>query len=163
MLSKIRTMQDNTSYPLHDLLASHRRTFSEKLRFLIMHHRTKQDVTAAPYSSIKSTEHTETVTTASAQSRADNLLQSESNVRHTYLICNILDIMIDIRAICNMLEITNLTFFYGWDHFHASVCLFLATDKVILLIFMFLYTVNQTDDAHKTPSGHQLSHCIIVL
>lgn len=97
MLSKIRTMQDNTSYPLYDLLASHRRTFSEKLRFLMMHHGTKQDMTAAPYSSIESTEHTEIVTTAwlllnQEPPQADDLLQLESNVSHTYLICNILDI-----------------------------------------------------------------------
>ena len=32
MLSKIKTMLDNTSHPLHDMLVSHRSTFSERLR-----------------------------------------------------------------------------------------------------------------------------------
>ena len=32
MLSKIKTMLDNTSHPLHDMLASHRSTLSERLR-----------------------------------------------------------------------------------------------------------------------------------
>lgn len=54
-------------------------------------------MTAAPYSSIVSTEHTEIVTTAwlllnQQPPQADDLLQLESNVSHTYLICNILDI-----------------------------------------------------------------------
>lgn len=54
-------------------------------------------MTAAPYSSIESTEHTEIVTTAwlllnQQPPQADDLLQLESNVSHTYLICNILDI-----------------------------------------------------------------------
>lgn len=32
MLSRIRTMLDNTSNPLHDMLANHRSTLSERLR-----------------------------------------------------------------------------------------------------------------------------------
>uniref|UniRef100_A0AAX7SJH0 Reverse transcriptase domain-containing protein n=1 Tax=Astatotilapia calliptera TaxID=8154 RepID=A0AAX7SJH0_ASTCA len=38
MLSKIKTMLDNTSHPLHDMLVSHRSSFSERLRLPMMHH-----------------------------------------------------------------------------------------------------------------------------
>uniref|UniRef100_A0A3Q4N933 THAP-type domain-containing protein n=1 Tax=Neolamprologus brichardi TaxID=32507 RepID=A0A3Q4N933_NEOBR len=35
---QIKTMLDNTSHPLHDVLASHRNTFSERLRLPKRHH-----------------------------------------------------------------------------------------------------------------------------
>lgn len=38
MMSKIRTMLDNTSHSLLDVLTSHRSTFGERLRLPIMHH-----------------------------------------------------------------------------------------------------------------------------
>lgn len=155
-------MEDNTSYPLHDLLASHRRTFSEKLRFLMMHHGTGHDGCPVLLHRKHRTHWNSCNSLASAQSTASTgwwpvtvRVKCESyifNLQYSWYFWLILELFVICWKSHLLLWVGPFSCF--------SLCLFLATDKVILLIFKGLYTVNQRDDAHKTPSGHQPSPVI---